>query len=124
MEEANVWIFEFPGENILYASQEDLRWKMFLDGAANKKGYGIGILLIAPNDYHTPIAIKLDFTCTNNMTKYEACTVGLKVTLKKGIRYLDVYGDSALIIGQVIRKWKVKDENIIPFQSHLEELAT
>jgi hypothetical protein len=58
------------------------------------------------------------------MTEYEACTVGLKVALQKGIRCLDVYGDSALIIGQVLRKWKVKDEKLQPFHAHLEELAS
>jgi len=97
---------------------------MFFDGAANKKGYGIGILLIAPDDSHTPIAIKLNFPCTNNMTEYEARTIGLKVALQKGIQCLDVYGDSALIIGQVRRKWKVKDEKLQPFHAHLEELAS
>jgi len=59
---------------------------MFFDGAANKKGYGIGILLISPDDSHTPIAIKLDFPYTDNMNEYKACTVGLKIALKKGIR--------------------------------------
>jgi len=112
MEEANVWISEFPDENILCASQNDLRWQIFFDSAANKKGYGIGILLITPDDSHTPMAIKLDFPSTNNMTEYEACTVGLKVALKKGIQCLDIYGDSALIIVQVLAKWKVKDEKL------------
>jgi len=86
VEEIDVWIFEFPNENILCTSYEDLRWQIFFDGPANKKGYGIGILLFSPNDCHTPIAIKLNFSCTNNMTEYEACTVGLKISLKKGIQ--------------------------------------
>ena len=97
---------------------------MCFDVAANKKGYGIGILLIAPDDSHTPIAIKLDFLCTNNMTEYEACTIGLIVALKKGIQCLDVYGDSSLIIGQVLKKWRVKDEKLQPFHAHLEEIAS
>ena len=97
---------------------------MFFDGASNKKGYGIGILLITQDDSHTPIAIKLDFPYTNNMTEYKACKVGLKVSLKNGIQCLDVYEDSALIIGQVLRKWRVKDEKLQPFHAHLEELAS
>ena len=72
----------------------------------------------------TPIANKLDFPCTNNMTEYEACMVGLKVALKKGIQCLYVYEDSTRIIGQVLRKWKVKDEKLQPVHAHLEELAS
>jgi len=37
MEGTDLWIFELPKENILYNSHEDLRWKMFFDGDANKK---------------------------------------------------------------------------------------
>lgn len=124
IEEVDVWISKFPDENMLYTSQEDLRWKMFFDGAANKKGYGIGILLISADDSHTPIAIKMDFPWTNNTSELEACTVGLKASLKKGIQYLDVYGDSALIIGQVFKIWKVKDEKLFPLHAHLEEMAS
>jgi len=124
VEEADVWISEFPDENILYIAQDNFRWQMFFNDTANKKRYGIGILLIAPDDSHTPIAIKLNFPCTNNMTKYEACTIGLKVARQKGIQCLHVYGDSALIIGQVLRRWKVKDEKLQPFHAHLEELAS
>ena len=97
---------------------------MFFDGTVNKKGYGIGILLIAPDDSHTSISIKLIIPYTNNMTEYEGCTVGVKVTLKKRIHYSDGCWDYALIFGQVLRRWKVKGEKMLPFPAHLEELAS
>lgn len=44
--------------------------KLYFDGAANQNGYGVGALLIAPDESHNPIAIniKLNFAGTNNTT--------------------------------------------------------
>uniref|UniRef100_A0A2N9EQ76 Integrase catalytic domain-containing protein n=1 Tax=Fagus sylvatica TaxID=28930 RepID=A0A2N9EQ76_FAGSY len=62
------------------------RWKLYFDGAANAVGSGIGAVLVSPKGQQTPIAVKLGFDCTNNMTEYEACIVGLQAAL--GIRRL------------------------------------
>ena len=42
------------------------KWQLFFDGASNKRGNGVGVLLVDPSDEHTPIAIKLNFDVTNN----------------------------------------------------------
>ena len=39
--------------------------------------------------------------CTNNMTEYEACILGIKASIDLRIKFLSVYGDSALVISQV-----------------------
>jgi len=46
---------------------------MYFDGAMNQYRNGIGVLLITPDGSHVPLAIKLNFEETNNMTEYEAC---------------------------------------------------
>ena len=51
--------------------KEDV-WNMYFDGAVNQKGYRLGIILIASKGTHTPLAIKLKYTSTNNAAKYEA----------------------------------------------------
>ena len=38
---------EFPDSEIMDIEVEE-DWKLYFDGAANRKGYGIGILLISP----------------------------------------------------------------------------
>ena len=42
--------------------------KMYFDGAANQKGYGIGIVLVAPYDAYFPIAVKFHFPATKKRT--------------------------------------------------------
>ena len=116
-------VAEFPDEAI-FGIENDRRWRMYFDGAANKRGFGIGMLLISPNAAHSPTAIKLSFECTNNMTEYEACITGLEIALEKGIEELEVYGDSILVISQILGRWNVKDEKLLPYHDYLERVAS
>ena len=93
---------EFPDGDILML--EPTRWRLYFDGAANRNGSGVGILLISPKEAHVPISVKLNFSTTNNVAEYEACLLGLETAISMGIEELDVYGDSALIIWQIQNK--------------------
>ena len=48
-------------------------WQLYFDGASNQNGFGVGILIVAPDDTHIPLAFKLYFGVTNNEAEYEAC---------------------------------------------------
>ena len=98
------------------------KWKMYFDGATNRRGCGIGILLISPEESHNPLAIKLNFLATNNIAEYEACILELEVAHKLGIEDLEVYSDSTLIICQIQGKWKIKEEKLQPYHEYLTEL--
>uniref|UniRef100_A0A2N9FIS6 Reverse transcriptase/retrotransposon-derived protein RNase H-like domain-containing protein n=1 Tax=Fagus sylvatica TaxID=28930 RepID=A0A2N9FIS6_FAGSY len=76
---------EFPDEDVMTVDEDNHgRWKLYFDGAANAVGSGIGAVLVSPKGQQTPIAVKLGFDCTNNMTEYEACIVGLQAALEFG----------------------------------------
>ena len=74
---------------------------MYFDGATNQNGSGIGVLLISLKGTHIPFSGRLNFPATNNATKYEASIIVLQATLGLGVKELEVYGDSALIISQI-----------------------
>ena len=95
----------FPDENIMRAEGESkeeqsktLKWKLYFDGAANVFGCGIGVVLVSLKGNHFPVAVRLTFPYTNNVAEYEACILGVKMALEMGIRELEVYVDSSLII--------------------------
>ena len=96
---------------------------MYFDGASNYHGNGVGVVFKTPCSEYIPISIKLDFSCTNNEAEYEAYISGLEAALEYGIKNLKVYGDSILIISQVLRKWKIKEEHLISYLERLNELA-
>ena len=58
-------------------SVESWCWKLYFDGAANSTRNGVGAVLVSPKGQQIPVSIKLNFDCTNNITEYEACIVGL-----------------------------------------------
>ncbi|XP_070011015.1 uncharacterized protein [Nicotiana sylvestris] len=68
-------------------------WRMFFDGAANFKGVSIGAVLISETGQHYPMSAKLRFPCTNNMAKYEACILGLKMAIDMNIEELLIHAD-------------------------------
>ncbi|XP_050268292.1 uncharacterized protein LOC126712841 [Quercus robur] len=79
-------------------SVETWRWKLYFDGAANSTENGVGAVLVSPKGQQIPISVKLNFDCTNNITKYKAFIVGLQVAQEFGAYDLSVFGDSLLII--------------------------
>uniref|UniRef100_A0A2N9GGE3 Integrase catalytic domain-containing protein n=1 Tax=Fagus sylvatica TaxID=28930 RepID=A0A2N9GGE3_FAGSY len=72
-------------------------------------------VLVSPKGQQTPIAVKLGFDCTNNMTEYEACIVGLQAALEFGAYELEVFGDSLLIVSQTNGEWQARDPKLIPY---------
>ncbi|XP_037491211.1 uncharacterized protein LOC119369217 [Jatropha curcas] len=112
---------EFPDEDVVNLESEV--WEMYFDGASNYHGNGDGVVFKTPCGEYVPIAVKLDFDCTNNEAEYEACIKGLEAALKKEIKVLKVFGDSNLIVSQALRKWKIKEERLVPYLRRLDELA-
>ena len=101
--------FEFPDKNIMLVTnyeepepdeghEKGSRWTMVFDGASNTLGNGIGAVIISHEGCHTPFTARLCFNCTNNMAEYEACIMGLKASINLRINFLDVFGDSTLVI--------------------------
>ncbi|XP_058725772.1 uncharacterized protein LOC131597070 [Vicia villosa] len=99
--------FEFPDEDIMLVTDYE------------EPGNGIGAVIISPEGGHTPFTARLCFDCTNNMAEYEACIMGLKAAIDLRIKFLEVYGDSALVISQVKGEWDTKHPNLIPYKEHV-----
>jgi ribonuclease HI len=115
---------EFPDEDVMTVDGGDhCRWKLYFDGAANSVGSRIGAVLVSPNGQQTPIAVKLGFDCTNNMTEYKACIVGLQAALEFGAYELEVFGDSLLIVSQTNGEWQARDPKLIPYQRYISQLV-
>jgi len=62
---------------------------------------GVGIILVFPQNYVIPRAFSLTEPCSNNVVEYNALLIGMKITDEIGIKNLEAYGDSKLIINQV-----------------------
>ena len=54
----------------------------------------------------------VDTSATNNQAEYAGLIVGLEMARDNCIKKLHVYGDSLLVINQVTKKWKIKNEEL------------
>ncbi len=61
---------------------------------------------------------------TNNEAEYEALIMLLEEIKRRGIRETPVFGDSRLVINQVLGLWKVKEPRLKPLAARARELAS
>ena len=61
-----------------------MSWKVYVDGAANYKGSGVGLVLISPERITIEKSLRLGFLATNNEAEYEALLVGMTMFQKMG----------------------------------------
>ncbi|XP_057972800.1 uncharacterized protein LOC131160947 [Malania oleifera] len=109
--------FDFPDQDIDSIDQEkedNVGWMMLFDGATNVWGHGIGAVLISPKGKYYPVTARLTFPCTNNITEYEACVLGLQAAIDRGIKKLIVKGDSALEFDTISFSRLSRESNLIP----------
>lgn len=90
---------------------------MHFDGVAQHEGAGAEVVLVSPRDDVLPYSFTLTKLC-NNMAKYQTLIVHLQMTTGMGIKDLDVYGDSQLIIKQLLENFGEQKDDLIPYQKH------
>ena len=61
----------------LISAQYPPPWKVYVDGAANKRGSGVVLVLISPERITIKKSLRLGFSATNNKAEYEALLVGM-----------------------------------------------
>jgi hypothetical protein len=131
------WSVELMGETLAYAPRKAIRsqfladfvaewmdtqlpppqiqaecWTLYFDGSVMKTGAAAGLLIVSPLGEHMRYAVRLHFPASNNMAEYEALLCGLKITIKTGIKRLDVRGDSQLVIDQVMKNASCHDDKM------------
>ena len=57
-------------------------WKMYVDGAANQRGSGVGLVLVSPKKTIIEKSLRLGFSTINNEAEYEALLQGMAMVQK------------------------------------------
>ena len=99
-------------ETMMVSISVVVTWEVYTDGAANRKGLRVGVVLITPKKLVIKKSLCLGFLATNNEVEYEALLVGMAMFSKLGREAIEVYSDSRLVVGQANGEFKAKDEHI------------
>ena len=80
-----------------------------MDGAANQRGSGVGLVLISPEMAIVEKSLRLRFSATNNEAEYEALLAGMTTVKKLGGKTVEMFSDSSLVVGQVRGELEARD---------------
>jgi hypothetical protein len=94
------------------ANKDAEAWTVFCDGSWGTFGAGTAAILVTPSKVRTCYAIKLDFSCTNNIAEYEALLLGLRKLKAMGIRRAILKTDSQVIPGHVDKSCRARDPKL------------
>ena len=86
--------------------------EVYVDGASNQKGSGMGLVVISPEKVIIEKSLRLDFLTMNNEAEYEALLMGMAMVQRMGGKSIKVFSDSRLIVGQVKGEFEAKDERM------------
>jgi ribonuclease HI len=101
---------------------DDEAWTVFCDGSWGTFGAGAAVVLVAPSKVRTCYAVKLDFSCTNNIAEYEALLLGLRKLKAMGIRRAILKTDSQVISGHVDKSSKARDPKLEKYLDAVQRL--
>ena len=100
-------------------------YKLYFDGASRKNPgpASYGFVVFSDNDDIVYKGKKYIGNTTNNVAEYAGLFCGLQYCVENSINKLEVFGDSNLILNQVMGKYKVKSENLKPFYDEVISLT-
>ena len=93
-------------------------WKVYVDGAANQRSSGVGLVLVSPEGITIKKSLRLGFSTTNNEAEYEALLEGMSMVQKLGGKSINIFSDPRLVVGQVNGELEARDERM---QEYLDQ---
>ena len=95
-------------------------WKVYVDGAANQRGSGVGLVLVSPKKTIIEKSLRLGFSAINNEAEYEALLQGMAMVHKMGGKTIEMFSDSRLVVGQVKGELEAKDARMQEYLSQVK----
>ena len=114
---------DMDGKSVgLVSLQEPLSWRVYVDGATNYRGSGVGLVLISPERIIVEKSLRLGFLATNNEAEYETQLVGMTMVQKIGGKAVEIFSDSRLVIGEVQGEFGARDVRMQEYLSQVRHL--
>ncbi|XP_030963822.1 uncharacterized protein LOC115984986 [Quercus lobata] len=99
-------------------------WKVYINGTANQRGSGLGLVLISPKKTIIEKSLRLGFSATNNEAEYEALLQGMAMVQKMGGKAVEMFSDLRLVVGQVKGELEAKDARMQEYLSQVKRLQS
>ena len=97
--------------------QEPLSWKVYVDGATNHRGSGVGLVLVSLENITIEKSLRLGFSATNNEAEYKVLLVRMTIVQKMGGKAVEIFSNLRLVISQVRGELEAKDSRMQEYLS-------
>ncbi|KAL0286833.1 UNVERIFIED_CONTAM: hypothetical protein Sangu_2719000 [Sesamum angustifolium] len=95
-------------------------YKMYFDGGSHKEGADEGVVFVTSEGEVLPYSFTLTQNCSNNVAEYQALKIEIVVDAKQ--LPLKVYGDSQLVVNQLLGLYEVKKSELLPYHNYAKRL--
>ena len=93
-----------------------------MDGVANQRGSGVGLVLISPEKLIVEKSLRLGFSATNNEAEYKALLEGMSLVQRMGGKSAIMFSNSEPVIGQVKGELEARDERMQGYLTRIRHL--
>jgi ribonuclease HI len=91
---------------------------MYFDGSKRVQGAGAGVVLISPHGDKLKYVLRMSFPqASNNEAEYEALLHGMKMAKACGATRLKIFGDSNLVVQQVMNRCDTINDNMMAYKN-------
>ncbi|XP_068309757.1 uncharacterized protein [Pyrus communis] len=90
-------------------------WTLHVDGSSNQQGCGVGLVLTTPDKVAMEYALRFKFKASNNKAEYEALLAGLRLAKHLGVKQINIFSDSQLVVNQVTNNFDAKDNSMAAY---------
>jgi ribonuclease HI len=93
-------------------------WTMYFDGSKRIQGAGVGVVMISPQGDKLKYVLRMSFSqASNNEAEYEALLHGMKMAKACGATRLKIFGDSNLVVQQVMNLCDAISDNMTAYRN-------
>jgi len=85
---------------------------VYVDGASNTRGSGIGVIMISPEGVWLEKSLRLVFHTSNNETEYEAIIFDLRAVQQLRAEEVKVFSNSKLVVSQIEGNFEAMDSRM------------
>lgn len=98
----------------------------FFHGAVqpNPGSIGLGVIVLDEKGVEVITASVNGGKGTNNVGAYKALILAFELCQQAGLDRVHIYGDSQVVINQVIGEWVVNNETLLPLHAKAQELGS
>ena len=93
-----------------------------MDGVANQKGFGVGLVLISPEKLIVEKSLRLGLSAMNNEADYKALLEGISMVQRMGGKLATIFSNSRLVVGQVKGELEARDERMQGYLTQIRHL--